>query len=56
MNEEYRGFKLYGGCDPYSETLLGNVNQWKPAGCIAFKHANGVISELTRLRFPMNCD
>jgi len=25
----------------------------KPTGCIAFKHSNGVISELTRFRFPM---
>jgi len=53
MNEEYRGFNLYGGCEPYSATLLGHINQWKPTGCIAFKHSNGVISELTRFRFPM---
>lgn len=32
----------------------GNVRKWKPAGYIAFKHRNGVNSELTR--FPMNCD
>ena len=53
---QYCGFKLYGGCEPISETLPGNVTHWKPTGCIAFKHANGVISELTRFRFPMNCD
>lgn len=29
MNEEYRGFKLYGGCEPVSETLLGRVTQWE---------------------------
>jgi len=52
----YQRFILYGGCEPFAETLLGNVKQWKPRGCIAFKHANGVISELTRFRFPMNCD
>jgi len=54
MNEEYRGFNLYGGCEPISETLLGQVTKWKPTGCIAHKHRNGVITELTR--FPMNCD
>jgi len=56
MTAEHRGFKLYGGCDPISETLLGRVTQWKPTGCIGFKHSNGVISELTRFRFPMLCD
>src|ERR1044071_4445405 len=56
MKDEHRGFKLYGGCEPLSETLLGNVTHWKPTGCIAFKHPNGVISELTGFRFPMNCD
>jgi hypothetical protein len=56
MDEEYSGFKLYGGCDPISETLLGRVTQWKPTGCIAHKHRNGVITELTRFRFSMNCD
>jgi len=35
---------------------LGRVTQWKPTGCIAHKHRNGVITELTRFRFPMNCD
>ena len=53
---QHRGFNLYGGCDPISETLLGPVTQWKPSGSIAFKHSNGVITELTRFRFPMNCD
>lgn len=53
---QYRGFNLYGGCEPVSATLLGNVTQWKPTGSIAFKHSNGVITELTRFRFPMNCD
>ena len=52
---QHRGFNLYGGCEPITETLLGRVNQWKPTGCIAFKHSNGVITELTRFRFPMNC-
>jgi len=56
MDEEYRGFKLYGSSEPISETLLGRVTQWKPTGCIAFKHTNGVLTELTRFRFPMNCD
>jgi len=42
MNEQYRGFNLYGGREPISETLLGRVTQWKPSGCIAFKHRNGV--------------
>ena len=56
MDEEYRGFKLYGGCEPITGTLLGNVTKWKPTGCVAFKHSNGVIAELTRFRFPMNCD
>jgi len=51
MNEEYRGFNLYGGSEPISETLLGRVTQWKPTGCIAFKHTNGVITELSRFRF-----
>ena len=27
---EYCGFKLYGGCEPISETLLGQVTEWKP--------------------------
>src|SRR5678815_1454698 len=53
MDEEYRGFKLYGGCEPISETLLGRVTQWKPTGCIAYKHSNGVVAELTRFRFPI---
>ena len=56
MNQEYRGFNLYGGCEPFSETLLGKVTKWKPTGCIAFKHRNGVIAELTRFKFPMTCD
>ena len=56
MNEQYRGFNLYGGYEPISETLLGPVTQWKPTGCVAFKQSNGVISELTRFRFPMTCD
>jgi hypothetical protein len=56
MNEEYRGFKLYGGSEPITETLLGRVTQWKPTGCIGFEHTNRVITELTRFRFPMNCD
>jgi len=25
---EYCGFKLYGGCEPISEILLGRVTQW----------------------------
>ena len=53
---QHRGFNLYGGSDPITETLLGDVTKWKPTGCIAFKHSNGVITELTRFRFPMNCD
>ena len=56
MTVEYLGFRLYGGCEPIRETLLGAVDQWKPTGCIAFKHSNGVVSELTRFRFPMPCD
>jgi hypothetical protein len=56
MKDEHRGFKLYGGCESVSETLLGRVTQCKPTGCIAHKHRNGVITELTRFRFPMNCD
>ena len=56
MNDDYRGFKLYGGCEPITETLLGNVKRWKPTGCIGFKHGNGVISELTRFRSPMTVD
>jgi len=56
MNEQYRGFNLYGGCEPISETLLGCVTHWKPTGSIAHKHRNGVISELTRFRFPMTLD
>jgi hypothetical protein len=39
-----------------SETLLGRVTQWKPTGCIAYKHSNGVAVELTRFRFPMTFD
>ena len=27
---EYCGFKLYGGREPISETLLGQVTEWKP--------------------------
>src|ERR1044071_9098599 len=53
---QYRGFNLYGGSDPITETLLGDVTKWKPTGSIAFKHSNGVITELTRFRFPMNRD
>ena len=56
MNEEYRGFNLYGGNEPVSETLLGGVTRWKPTGCIAFKHSNGVVTELGRFRFPVTCD
>src|SRR5678815_4221813 len=55
-DEEYLGFKFYGGCEPISETLLGRVTQWKPIGCIAYKHSNGVVVELTRFRFPMTFD
>ena len=32
------------------------VTQWKPTGCIAHKHRNGVITELTRFQFPMTFD
>jgi hypothetical protein len=39
-----------------AEMLLGHVTKWKPTGCIAHKHRNGVITELTRFRFSMNCD
>jgi hypothetical protein len=53
---QYRGFKLYGGHEPVCETLLGGVTGWKPTGCIAHKHRNGALTELTRFRFPMNCD
>jgi len=56
MNEEYRGLRLYGGCEPISETLLGQVTQWRPTGCIAYKHRTGLITELTRFQFPMTCD
>jgi hypothetical protein len=56
MNEQYRGFNLYRGSEPISETLLGRVTQWKPTGCIAHKHRNGVITELTRFQFPMTFD
>jgi hypothetical protein len=56
MNEQYRGFNLYGGCEPISETLLGRITQWKPTGCIAHKHRNGVITELTRFQFSMTFD
>ena len=38
------------------ETLLGRVTHWKPTGCIAHKHRNGVITDLTRFQFPMNRD
>ena len=37
MNEQYRKFNLYGGCEPISETLLGRVTQWKSTGSIAHK-------------------
>ena len=56
MNQQYRGFNLYGGCEPISETLLGRITEWKPTGCIAHKHKNNVVTELMRFRFPMNCD
>ena len=36
MKEEYRGFNLYGGCEPVSETLLGQVTQRRPIGCVAY--------------------
>ena len=37
--------------------LIGNgLFQWKPSGCIAFRHSNGVIAELTRFGFPMTVD
>jgi hypothetical protein len=51
-----RGLNLYGGCEPITETLLGNVTKWKPTGCITFRHSNGIIAELSRFRFPMNCE
>jgi hypothetical protein len=56
MNEQHRGFNLYGGSDPITETLLGDVTKWKPTGSIAFNHSNGVITELARFRFPMTID
>jgi hypothetical protein len=46
-----RGFKLYGGNEPVSETPLGGVTGWKPTGRIAFKHSNGVVTEFARCRF-----
>jgi hypothetical protein len=56
MTSQYRGFSQYGGCESISETLLGRVTKWKPTGCIAHKHSNGVVTELTRFQFPMTCD
>jgi hypothetical protein len=56
VNEQYRGFNLYGSCEPISETLLGRVTQWKPTGCIAYKGREGAITELTRFQFPMTFD
>jgi hypothetical protein len=56
MKDEHRGFNLYGACDPISEVLLGRVTHWKPTGCIAHKHRNGVFTELMRFVFPMTCD
>ena len=56
MNEQYRGFNLYGDCESFSETLLGQVTQWKPTGCIAYLGHDGSITELTRFQFPMPFD
>src|ERR1051325_5351128 len=53
---QHRGFNLYGGSDPITETVLGDVTKWKPTGSIAFNHSNGVITELARFRFPMTID
>ena len=41
---QHRGFNLYGGCEPISETLLGRVTHWKPTGSIAFKHRDASIT------------
>lgn len=38
------------------ERHIGRLSEWNPTGCIALKHMNDVISELTRFRFPTNCD
>jgi hypothetical protein len=35
MDEQYRGFNLYGGSESISETLLSRVTHWKSTGCIA---------------------
>jgi hypothetical protein len=53
MNEQYRGFNLYGGSEPISETLLDRVTQWKPTGSIAHKHRNGAITELVAVGAPL---
>ena len=54
MNEQYRGFNLYGGCEPISETLLGQVTEWKPTGCIAHKHREDSRSTSNILRIQVN--
>ena len=53
MNEQYRGFNLYGGSEPIRERCSAGVTQWKPTGCIAYKGRDGAITELTRFQFPM---
>jgi len=49
---QYRGFNLYGGCEPTSKTLLGRVTQWKPTRCIAHKHRTEWSQSWCDFTFP----
>ena len=53
MNEQWRGFNLYGGSKSISETPLGCVIQWKPTGSIAHKRRNGAFTELVAVGSPL---
>jgi hypothetical protein len=56
MTSQYRGFSRTAAVSLLAGTLLGRVTKGKPTGCIAHKHSNGVVTELTRFQFPMTCD
>jgi len=48
MTQAYRGFLLYSGASPQSDTLLGRVMRWAPTGSIDHQRGDRSVIELTR--------
>ena len=53
MNEQYRGFNLYGGSEPTAKPRSAASFGWKPTGSIAHKHRNGAVTGLVAVGSPL---